>query len=669
MIRALLIANRGEIACRIARTASNMGLRTIAVYSDSDQFSLHVEACDYAVHIGGSAASESYLKIDTIIKAALDTGSDAIHPGYGFLSENAAFAKACAEAGIIFVGPSISAIESMGSKAFSKEIMSDAQIPLVPGYHGPNQDEEYLKERADEIGLPVLIKASAGGGGRGMRVVNLLEDMKESIISAKREAKAAFSDDRLLIEKLIQRPRHVEVQVFGDGFGNVVHLFERDCSVQRRHQKVIEEAPAPKIDPKTREQLLAAAVAVARAINYVGAGTVEFIIDENAFYFIEMNTRLQVEHSVTELITGIDLVEWQIRIANGEPMPLQQHEIIESGHAFEARLYAEDPNDFRPQVGVISHFKLPNNGVRIDTGVRTGDFVSVHYDPMIAKLTVHGSDRDTALDSLIAALRNTEIAGLVSNQPFLKRLTEHPVFRESNLHTGFIEEYAKDLMLESTPLSQTLLAVFSIAVLNKRQRINNKSNFFGLKDECSPWRSTNGWRLNSTNHHQIYFLENTIYHKILISQTCNSYEFTNLIQELKITASIEWHDDNYCTLNQSNKMIESKINVFFEDEKVTFFLDEGAKTITWMDTLILLNEDISLDNRLTAPMPGKIIVVEKKNGDHVHRGQTLIVIEAMKMEHSIVAPADGVLTKIHFCTGDIVDEGVKLVDFEVDVKE
>jgi 3-methylcrotonyl-CoA carboxylase alpha subunit len=664
MIQKILIANRGEIACRIARTVSSMGMQTVAVYSNIDEGSLHVASCDEAVNIGNSPATESYLNIDSIIQAARATGSDAIHPGYGFLSENAAFAKACLKAGIIFIGPSVSNIESMGSKAVSKELMSNAKIPVVPGYHGVEQALEYLKLKADEIGYPVLIKASAGGGGRGMRLVCSEKNIEESIQSAQMEAKAAFADDRLLIEKYIKRPRHVEVQVFGDNFGNVVHLFERDCSIQRRHQKVIEEAPAPKIDSATRSALLETAVAVAKAINYQGAGTVEFVLNDDEFYFIEMNTRLQVEHSVTELITGIDLVEWQIKVANGEPVPLGQNEIFQNGHAFEARLYAEDPNDFRPQTGVISHLVLPHSNSRIDTGVRQGDTVSVYYDPMIAKLSVHGTSRSEALKYLNFAIRGIEIGGLVSNQPFLKRVIEHKDFIEGSVDTNFIEQNAKQLLESDVSVSDDFIILAAVTVLQKRIRMGQKKLI--SSEVSSPWTVKNGWRLNARNVHRVIISDGTSEYNVLLSGANETYEVVEPFLGKKIRLLVDWHDENYCTVNQNQNKKIVRTNVFFDKNIATFFSSNGAVEIAWGDDFESKADVNEMESSLKAPMPGKIMSIMKFDGDRIRRGETLLVLEAMKMQHSILAPSDGIVNEMYFVEGDLVNEGDELLDFEPD---
>ncbi|MFN3460692.1 MAG: acetyl-CoA carboxylase biotin carboxylase subunit, partial [Oceanibaculum sp.] len=505
-IRTLLIANRGEIACRIARTARNLGIRTIAVYSEADAGSLHVESCDEAWPIGPAPARDSYLRGDVILDVAKRAGADAIHPGYGFLSENADFARACAEAGIIFVGPPASAIEAMGSKSAAKQLMEKAKVPLVPGYHGDRQEPAFLERQANRIGYPVLIKASAGGGGKGMKVVEQPADFAAQLASARREASASFGDDKVLIEKYLVRPRHVEIQVFADGHGNCLHLFERDCSVQRRHQKVIEEAPAPGMTGERRREMGEAAVAAAKAISYVGAGTVEFIVDAAGdFFFMEMNTRLQVEHPVTEAITGLDLVEWQLHVAAGGTLPLTQDQLRINGHAFEARLYAEDPaRGFVPQTGRLAALRFPTEGVRIDTGVREGDTVSVHYDPMIAKLIVHGADRTQALDRLVRALEATRVAGLATNIGFLAALARQPAFASGDVHTGFITEHEADLLPPAQPAGDLHLALAALAFMAARTR-EAQDAAARSGDPFSPWHRVDGWRLNDDAHHSLRF--------------------------------------------------------------------------------------------------------------------------------------------------------------------
>ena len=509
MIRTLLIANRGEIACRIARTARAMGIRTVAVFSEADADAPHVRACDEAWPIGPSPAAESYLRADVILEIAKRVGADAVHPGYGFLSENAVFARLCEEAGIIFVGPPASAIEAMGSKAGAKALMQAAGVPLVPGYHGDDQSPECLAQEARKIGFPVLLKASAGGGGKGMRVIAAESELAAGIEGAAREGVASFGDGRLIVEKYLQRPRHVEVQVFADRHGSTLHLFERDCSAQRRHQKILEEAPAPGLDPALRETMGRAAVAAAQAVGYVGAGTVEFILDvSGSFHFMEMNTRLQVEHPVTERITGLDLVEWQLRVAAGEPMPMSQADLAVRGHAVEVRLYAEDPaRDFLPQTGPLVRLRFPDGeDIRVDSGVEEGGAVTVHYDPMIAKIIAHGRDRAEALARLAMALGRVEVVGVATNAGFLKRLVEHPEVIAGAIDTGFVGREIKTLapLDEKTPTD-----VMALAGLAEMRALDVEAKALTAQtgDPCSPWARADGWRLNDTAHHDLMYMD------------------------------------------------------------------------------------------------------------------------------------------------------------------
>jgi 3-methylcrotonyl-CoA carboxylase alpha subunit len=507
VIRSLLIANRGEIACRVARTARAMGIRTIAVFSEADAEALHVRACDEAWPIGPAAAAQSYLRGEAILDVARRAGADAVHPGYGFLSENAGFAAACEAAGVVFVGPPVAAIEAMGSKAGAKALMDKAGVPLVPGYHGADQSPARLAEAAAAIGFPVLLKASAGGGGKGMRVVRSAEELTAAAESARREGEASFGDGRLIVEKYLERPRHIEIQVFADRHGNTLHLFERDCSAQRRHQKILEEAPAPDLDPATRAAMGQAAVAAARAVGYVGAGTVEFILDAaGTFHFMEMNTRLQVEHPVTELITGLDLVEWQLRVAAGEMLPLRQEDLAIRGHAVEVRLYAEDPaRDFRPQTGTLTRLRLPEGeGLRVDSGVEEGGVVSVHYDPMIAKLIAHGGDRREALARLAAALGRTEVVGVTTNAGFLKRLLEHPAVVAGPIDTGFVGRAIDELAPTGEAASAEVLALAGFAEMLALDAAA-KASAAKTADPHSPWARADGWRLNDTAHHDLVF--------------------------------------------------------------------------------------------------------------------------------------------------------------------
>ena len=662
-IRTLLIANRGEIACRIARTARALGIRTVAVYSDADARSLHVAAADTACPIGAAPAADSYLRIDRLIAAAQATGADAIHPGYGFLSENAGFARACAEAGILFIGPDVPAIEAMGSKAAAKDIMAKAGVPLVPGYHGADQSAETLEKAAVGIGFPVLLKASAGGGGKGMRVVERAKDLADGIAAAKREAAAAFGDDRLLIEKYLTRPRHVEVQVFADRHGNAVHLFERDCSVQRRHQKVVEEAPAPGLDESVRAAMATAAIDAAKAIDYVGAGTVEFIMDEDgAFYFMEMNTRLQVEHPVTEAITGEDLVAWQIRVAEGDPLPLAQEQIAHAGHAVEVRIYAEDPErEFLPQTGRLNRlsFPLEMEGVRVDTGVTEGDSVSVHYDPMIAKLITHGRDRAEALRRMARALGEVRIAGLANNVPYLKRIVEHPAFLAGGVDTRFIETYRADLAADAERDPETMPMLAAAALLEAdRLDVLRQARLGG--DPYSPWATAYGWRLNDSPVHGLTLLQGIDELLLRYRLEAGTYVFEQDGGEVRVAVSL--HADG--RLEARLDGITVRAEAAFDAGAVTVFYDGAAHRYVLKTALASGAEAGEDSGHLVAPMPGKLIAVHVVEGAEVAKGDPLMVLEAMKMEHVIRAPEDGVVAALHYGPGDQVEEGADLLHFE-----
>jgi 3-methylcrotonyl-CoA carboxylase alpha subunit len=650
MFAKLLIANRGEIACRIARTARRLGIRTVAVFSDADAHSAHVAACDEAVHIGGPRPQESYLRGEVILEAARRTGSDAIHPGYGFLSENAEFAGACAQAGIVFVGPSPQAIAAMGSKSAAKSLMEKAGVPLTPGYHGDRQDSDYLLKEATRIGFPVLIKAVAGGGGKGMRRVDKAADFAGALASCQREAKASFKDDRVLVEKYLTAARHIEVQVFGDNHGNVVYLFERDCSVQRRHQKVIEEAPAPGMTATRRRQMGEAAVAAARAVNYSGAGTVEFIVEGDAFYFMEMNTRLQVEHPVTEMITGLDLVEWQLRVASGSALPKKQDELSLQGHAIEARVYAEDPaRDFLPSIGKLRHLStpVPAADVRIDTGVREGDEITPFYDPMIAKLIVHGETREVAIARMRDALAHYEVIGVATNIAFLARLMRVPSFVDGRLDTAFIERERAVLF---PPPEAPPRAAFDLAVLALTSRRPPRSM-------PSPWQDTEGWRLGASGQQHWKFRCGDSVHALGVSfreggvrvdmQGKSHAVFGHVDRDGRIIAHID------------DAPVTAKARTF--DGLTYVFLDGVHHTFEWIDPYLPESEEADRHGGLIAPMPGRIIAVLAKAGETVARGAPLIVMEAMKMEHTITAPGAGVIEKVMCVNGEQVKEGTELL--------
>jgi len=666
MFTKILIANRGEIACRVAATARRLGVRTVAVYSDADARAQHVAACDEAVHIGGSAPRDSYLQWERIIAAAQATGAQAIHPGYGFLSENEAFARACAEAGLMFIGPPASAIQAMGLKAESKRLMESAGVPLVPGYHGADQDPALLQREADRIGYPVLIKASAGGGGKGMRAVEKSEDFASALASCQREAINSFGSDAVLVEKYAQRPRHIEIQVFGDTHGNCVYLFERDCSVQRRHQKVLEEAPAPGMTPELRQQMGAAAVAAAKAVNYVGAGTVEFIVEQPPeggmrFYFMEMNTRLQVEHPVTEAITGLDLVEWQLRVASGEPLPMKQEDLRIQGHAIEARICAETPdNQFLPATGRLDVYRKPSHvafergGVRFDDGVREGDAISPFYDSMVAKLIVHGATRAEALAKMDAALAQTRIVGLATNVQFLRHVVGSASFAQAHLDTALISREASVLFNQDrVGLNLAVAAAVAQTLLAER-----------ASEGKDPFSRTDGWRP--------------------FGLSVRRFDFEYLGEPL--TAQLTYLHDGALQLafGESNGLLafdalaaengtlmdlrfqgqRQTVQTWQREEIVHVFCSLGATQITEIDALTHAGEVAAEGGRLTAPMPGKVVSFSVKAGDVVKKGQELAVMEAMKMEHTIAAPADGTVAELLYTPGDQVSEGAELLKIQ-----
>ena len=666
MIKRLLIANRGEIACRIIGTARRLGLHSIAVYSDADAQARHVALADEAWPIGPAPARDSYLKIDAVIEAARRSGADAIHPGYGFLSENAAFAETCAAAGIVFIGPPAAAIRAMGSKSASKDLMGRAGVPLVPGYHGADQDPAVLAKAAEAIGYPVLIKASSGGGGKGMRIVEAPKQLAEALAAARREAEASFGDPQLLIEKYLLRPRHIEMQVFADQHGNCIHLFERDCSIQRRYQKVVEEAPAPGMTAKRRAALGAAAIAAARAVGYVGAGMVEFIApgDEGGddFYFMEMNTRLQVEHPVTEAITGLDLVEWQIRIADGEALPLVQDQVAARGHAIEVRLYAEDPaRDFLPQPGQLDHVGFPDDaaGVRVDAGVRTGDTVPREYDPMIAKLIAWGDTRGEAITRLGRALADTEIAGVRTNRAFLAAIVGHPAFAACEIDTGFIERHRADLLPAPAPASARILALATLARLLAERR--DSAAAAGTADPHSPWAAVDGWRLNREAWQDCLWRDGEA--TVAVRARFGRAGFVlSLPGGVGIAADGTLARDG--ALLASLDGVRSTARVVRRGDAVTVF-DRGAEhRLILVDPLAAASEGEAAAGKLTAPMPGRISAVRVAPGERVARGHALIVVEAMKMEHTITAPAAGVVGAVHYRVGDLVEEGAELLVLE-----
>ncbi|MBZ9996025.1 acetyl/propionyl/methylcrotonyl-CoA carboxylase subunit alpha [Mesorhizobium sp. BH1-1-4] len=648
MFSKILIANRGEIACRVIRTARKLGVHTVAVYSDADAKSLHVEMADEAVHIGPSPVGESYLRGDKIVAAALETGAQAIHPGYGFLSENPHFVDQVVAAGLIFIGPSAASIRAMGLKDAAKRLMEKAGVPVVPGYHGEAQEIVLLASKAREIGYPVLIKARAGGGGKGMRRVEHPDDFSEALSSARREAKAAFGDDRVLVEKYVDKPRHIEVQVFGDNFGNAVHLYERDCSAQRRHQKVIEEAPAPGMTPALRKAMTEAAVKAAKAINYSGAGTIEFIVDASQglkvdrFWFMEMNTRLQVEHPVTEMVTGTDLVEWQLRVASGEKLPKTQSEIALSGHAFEARIYAEDAaKGFLPATGTLHHLKFPDiapegAAMRIETGVRAGDAISPYYDPMIAKLVVHAGDRAAALEALRAALAQTEVAGSTVNTAFLAALAADPDFAAEDVDTGLIGRHQEALTAVAPPTGEIISAAALAA-----------SGAGALPPSDDPWSSLAGYAHfhGVARRTRLKFGDEAILAKVSMRPD----------GRFQVALDAPYDNANAHDLRTLPRLARwpGHITVF-----------EGAVGYTFSvpDPLARSDEAAAASGSLRAPMPGLVKLVRAAKGEAVIKGQPLLILEAMKMEHTIAAPHDGVIAEIA-AEGSQVSDGTVLVRF------
>jgi 3-methylcrotonyl-CoA carboxylase alpha subunit len=679
VFRKILIANRGEIACRVIASARELGVRTVAVYSDPDRDARHVALADEARRIGPAAVRDSYLNAQAILAAARGTGAEAIHPGYGFLSENEEFAAACARAGIVFIGPSPEAIAAMGDKSAAKRLMEKAGVPLVPGYHGENQAAAFLKKEADGIGYPVLIKASAGGGGKGMRIVPEAQGFAAALESARREAKAAFGDERVLIERYLERPRHIEVQVFGDAQGNVVYLFERDCSVQRRHQKVLEEAPAPGLSAQQRRHIGEAAVTAARSINYTGAGTVEFIAAtetdragalSGAFYFMEMNTRLQVEHPVTEMITGLDLVKWQLRVAAGEPLPLGQKDLAFRGHAIEARIYAENPaKGFLPSTGTLRHlrepeaieFRVPPAGmggaVRIDSGVRQGDAITPHYDPMIAKLIVWGEDRAVALGRMRAALAACEIVGVSSNVEFLARTVASTAFAAADLDTHLIERCRAELFPAGAGAGDEELAAVALAELFAEQaQAAAKARASG--DPHSPWNRVDGWRLNLGSHHDLVFAEGEHHHGVAVHFTAAGLGFSVGGREYSLAGALE---DGVLRVMLGDASF--RVRVVRDGTDWHLFRDGSHHVLTLKSVQTSPATDAILGT-LAAPMPGKVLQLLVQPGAVVARGAPLVILEAMKMEHTIAAPHDGRVAAIHYKAGEQVDEGAELLRLE-----
>ena len=688
-IKRILVANRGEIAVRIMRTVRAMGLESVGVFTDADGRAFHLDVATHKVEIGTGPAVSSYLSIERILAAARKSGADAIHPGYGFLSENADFAQACAAEGIVFIGPSPDAIRAMGSKSEAKALMEKAGVPLVPGYHASEQSDAALAQAAQAIGFPIMVKASAGGGGRGMRIVHGPDELADALASARREARGAFGNDHLLLERYLDRARHIEVQVFGDRHGNLVHLFERDCSVQRRHQKIIEEAPAPGLDGDLRKRLLETAVTAARAVGYTNAGTVEFMVAGDAFFFIEMNTRLQVEHPVTEAITGIDLVEWQIRVARGETLPLEQKEIRCAGHAIEARLNAEDPRrDARPTSGRLGHYNLPYGAgtCRIDTGYAENRVVPPFYDSLLAKLIGHGESRDEALDALIRALRSSQIEGLATNRQLLLAILEHPVFAAAAHDTTFIATHAPSV----PPTSDRTRAVAAVARLldlkclpgvppgHRTWRLWGRGDGPGIS--ASPWALGDGWRSGQPPSASVCLADGL--------ETCRvEVELLKLDDRIGITA----HDDHPpVELDAVGFRIrvdgrQRELRIAFSDDRPNFDAEDDDGSFLGLAfagdrlTVVTRNEDAVFEivdlraapvgataggGQLVAPMPGTVAAVSVSAGQQVTAGQTLVVVEAMKMEHAVKAPHDGTVSRLDCAVGDLVREGQELVVLE-----
>ncbi len=664
MFEKILIANRGEIACRVIKTARRLGIATVAVYSEADANSRHVRMADEAVLIGPASARESYLRADKILEAARATGAQAVHPGYGFLSENDAFAAACAVAGIVFIGPPASAIRAMGSKSAAKALMATAGVPLTPGYHGDNQEGAFLADEAGKIGYPVLIKASAGGGGKGMRRVDTPGDFAAALASCQREARNAFGNDQVLVEKYVLKPRHIEIQVFGDTHGSCVYLFERDCSVQRRHQKVLEEAPAPGMTRERRAAMGQAAVNAAKAVGYVGAGTVEFIANpDGSFYFMEMNTRLQVEHPVTEMITGLDLVEWQFRVAAGQALPLAQDALNINGHAIEARLYAEDPErGFLPSIGTLVHWRMPapTPQVRVDTGVRDGDEVSPFYDPMLAKLIVWGEDRQVACARMLAALAGCEVVGVATNVALLERIVAHEAFASGRVDTGLIERHREALFPAAGPVPERALLAAAVA------------EFIGIEfdareaaqasgDPYSPWHVRDAWWANSDRHGVALCYADAAERVELQVRPAGDHRLRVRLPEREVMVSFD-EVDGRLVLDVDDTTLSA--TVIADGEMRQVFAGGVRRRLQLVDPLAHAADDEPGGGHLTAPMSGAVVAVLVAPGDRVSKGAPLIVLEAMKMEHTIVAPADGVVAAVNFRIGDRVAEGADLVDIE-----
>jgi len=683
MFEKILIANRGEIACRIIRTCRRMGIRTVAVYSEADAGALHVQLADEACCIGKSAPAESYLRIGNVLDAAKKHGAQAIHPGYGFLSENAEFARQCSKSRIVFIGPSAEAIEQMGAKDQAKCVMENAGVPVVPGYKGAEQSPEFLHAEAEKIGYPLMIKAVLGGGGKGMRVVRKQTDFTEALESARNEARNAFGDDRVLLECFVSGPRHIEFQIFGDQHGNVIHLFERDCSLQRRHQKIIEESPSLFLDVKLRSSMAEAAVAAAKAVKYTGAGTVEFIVgDDRVFFFIEMNTRLQVEHPVTEMISGLDLVEWQLRVAAGEKLPLTQHEVNQTGHAIEARIYAENSETgFLPSIGTLQRLALSetfqkiknkedNNSqswssIRIDSGVEQGGEISIHYDPLIAKLVVHADSRKQAIRTMQTALAQSGVLGVETNLGFLQSILQHPYFDAGRMDTLFLDSNLESLLEENQGSVDWVCWGTAIACLLE-DYAESETKAQESMEPCSPWNSLNNWRTGFPEPHRVQLRnQQGTETEVMIIKENNSFRILNETEGILVIVSR--HGD-LLDLSWNTKGLEEfghHLLVLMDDVHVLTVHENGRNYFTRLDPLAFEQSVEESDSRLSAPMPGNIIRVLVQAGDKVISGQPLLVMEAMKMEHTIVAPANGIVEEVLFQPGDLVQNDAKLVEFSL----
>ena len=683
MFKKILVANRGEIACRVMRTARSLGIATVAVHSEADANARHVRMADEAVLIGPAPARESYLVAERILEAARRSGAEAIHPGYGFLSENEEFAEACERAGIVFIGPPASAIRAMGSKSAAKALMERAGVPLTPGYHGEDQDPGLLAREAARIGYPVLIKASAGGGGKGMRRVDDPADFAAALQSCKREALGAFGDERVLVEKYVLRPRHIEIQVFGDTHGRCVYLFERDCSVQRRHQKVLEEAPAPGMTAERRAAMGRAAVEAARAVGYVGAGTVEFIAHQDgSFYFMEMNTRLQVEHPVTEMITGLDLVEWQLRVAAGEPLPLRQEQLELRGHAIEARVYAEDPErGFLPSTGRLLHLRPPEQGehVRVDTGVEQGDEITPHYDPMIAKLIVWGADRAQALGRMRRALAEYRVVGVSNNVDFLARLVDTPSFAGADLDTGLIEREQARLFPEQAPPPDQVWLLAALAELagpaarrgtaHADARPSTSAGAAAQQADssgaASPWAAADAWRLNGRGMRRLA-LRHGEQTREITAQADGDAWLLRLDGSAAPPVPSRAESDAGGELRARLGELHLHGAVLSAGERRHVFLDGRCTVLSVVDPLHAGGDAQHQEHSLRAPMPGKVVAVSVHAGDEVEKGAPLLVLEAMKMEHTISAPRKGVVAVLHYAVGDQVPDGAELLEFDAE---